>query len=153
VRKRNDGEGEEKLMDATTKIARILSAYLVVTGSGFALSGDYFTRMIAHVGSDPVLINLSGMVHFFIGITVLVHHFLWKKPLQIAVSLLGSLFLLKGIFLIALPELALQTTNNPAQKPWAMAIGFLLVGFALGYFAYFRNDSLGCASPTQSEQQ
>jgi len=140
-------------MDATTKIARILSAYLVVTGIGFALSGGYFARMIAHVGSDPVLINLSGMVHFFIGITVLVHHFLWKKPLQIAVSLLGSLFLLKGAFLIALPELILQTANNPAQKPWAMAIGFLLVGFALGYFAYFRNDSLRRTPPTQKKQQ
>lgn len=140
-------------MDATARIARILSAYLVVTGLGFALSGDYFARMIAQVGSDPVLINLSGMVHFFIGITVLVHHFLWKKPLQIAVSLLGSLFLLKGVFLIALPELTLQTANNPAQKPWVMAVGFLLVGFALGYFAYFRNDSLRCVTSAQEKRQ
>ncbi|MEJ2622174.1 MAG: hypothetical protein P8163_18565 [Candidatus Thiodiazotropha sp.] len=150
---RNDEEGGENPMDATTKIARILSAYLVVTGIGFTLSGDYFARMVAHVGSDPVLINLSGMVHFFIGITILVHHFLWRKPLQIAVSLFGSLFLLKGAFLIALPEFTLQTANIPAQKPWVMAIGFLLVGLALGYFAYFRADSLRRISSTQSKQQ
>jgi len=121
----------------TKRIARILSAYLIVTGLGFALSGDYFSRMVVHVGSDPVLINLSGMVHFLIGITILVHHFLWKRPLQIIVSLFGSLFLIKGFLLIAFPEITLQMADNPAQRPWIMAVGFLSVGFALGYFAYF----------------
>lgn len=123
-------------MGRTIRIARILSAYLVTTGLGFLLSGDYFAQMIAHTGSDPVLINLSGMVHFFIGITILVHHFRWKHGLQIAVSLLGAMFLLKGFFLIALPELTLQTSNNPAQKPWVMAVVFLLVGLVLGYVAF-----------------
>jgi hypothetical protein len=60
--------------------------------------------MISHTGSDPVLINLSGMVHFFIGMTILVNHFLWKNAKQIMVTLLGFMFSLKGIFLIALPE-------------------------------------------------
>lgn len=111
--------------------------YYVVTGLGFLLSSSYYATMIAHAGSDPVLINLSGMVHFFIGMTILVHHFAWNRPLKAAVSLSGVFFLLKGVFLIALPELTLQTGNNPVQVPWAMSVGFIAVGAAVGYFVYF----------------
>ena len=124
-------------MNTTQRIALLLSAYLIVTGLGFLLSADYYAGMIAHQGTDPVLINLSGMVHFFIGMGILVHHFLWKNALQIIVTVLGLMFLLKGVFLIALPELTLQAGNNPAQVPWAMAIGFVGVGVVLGGMAVF----------------
>ncbi|WP_139125130.1 hypothetical protein [Bacillus solimangrovi] len=77
-------------MNLTVRIARIVSIYYLITGLGFLFSSDYSLKMVAPTGSDPVLINLSGMVHFFIGMTILVHHFKWKKPLQIAVSLSGS---------------------------------------------------------------
>ncbi|MEI5907503.1 hypothetical protein WAK64_10580 [Bacillus spongiae] len=125
-------------MNSTVRISRIVSIYYLITGLGFSLSSDYYVTMVAHTSSDPVLINLSGMVHFFIGMTILVHHFKWKKPLQIAVSLSGVFFLLKGVFLIVLPELTLQTGNNPAQSPWIMSISFIGVGLLVGYFAYFR---------------
>ncbi|MEN7982733.1 MAG: hypothetical protein ABFQ65_04780 [Nanoarchaeota archaeon] len=124
-------------MSTTTLIAKIVSVYFIVTGLGFIFSSEFYSTMIAHTGTDPVLINLSGMVHFFIGMTILVNHFLWKKPFQIVVTLLGFMFLLKGVFLIALPELTLQTSNNPAQVPWIMALGFIAVGITIGYFAYF----------------
>ncbi len=111
--------------------------YLLITGIGFLFSGRYYAAMITHTGSDPILINLSGMVHFFIGMTILVLHFRWKGGLQIVVTMLGVLFFLKGAFLIALPELTLQTGNNPAQKTWLMALSFIAVGSIVGYFAYF----------------
>ncbi|WP_158655290.1 hypothetical protein [Flavivirga eckloniae] len=120
-------------MQTTNRIAKILSAYLMVTGTGFLLSSDYYSQMISHAGSDPVLINLSGMVHFFIGMTILVNHFLWKNALQIIVTILGFMFLLKGAFLIALPELTLQSGNNPVQLPWAMSVGFIAIGICMAF--------------------
>ncbi|WDV45740.1 hypothetical protein PV797_19945 [Clostridiaceae bacterium M8S5] len=124
----------------TTIIAKIVSLYYLITGIGFFVSSSYYETMIAHKGSDPILINLSGMVHFFIGITILVLHFKWKKFIEIAVSLSGILFLMKGIFLIALPSLTLQASSNPTQIPWAMSIGFITTGSLIGYFAYFKGD-------------
>lgn len=133
---------KQLFLDRTVIIARILSMYLLVTGLGFLISDGYFSKMIAHSGSDPILINLSGMVHFFIGATILTVHFLWKKPLQIVVTLLGLMFFLKGIFLIALPEFTLQTGNNPVQNIWLMAEGFISAGVIIGYFAYFKSEKL-----------
>lgn len=132
-----ESEMENKFVPGrTVLIARVVSMYFLVTGCGFLFSGDYFSKMISHTNSDPVLINLSGMVHFFIGMTILVIHFRWREPLQVIVTLLGLMFLFNGALLIALPELTLQTGGNPVQKTWIMAIGFISVGISVGYLAY-----------------
>ena len=133
--------------DKTHVIARIVASYLLVTGLGFVVSGGYYSKMIAHAASDPVLINLSGMVHFFIGMTILVVHFQWKSKLQVIVTLLGAMFFLKGFFLIALPELTLQTGNNPVQKTGLMGACFIAAGASLGYAAFFRG-ARGHVKPT-----
>lgn len=125
-------------MEISNKIGIIVAVYLIVTGVGFLMSSEYYSQMISHTGSDPVLINLSGMVHFFIGMTILVNHFLWKNALQIIVTLLGFMFLMKGLFLIAFPELMLQSAENPSQIPWAMPTGFIAIGFIVGYMAFFK---------------
>lgn len=127
----------EHSMSKTYRIAKIVSVYLLITGLGFLVSGAYYTKMISHTGTDPVLINLSGMTHFFIGMTILVNHFQWKKPLQIAVTLLGLMYTIKGVVLIVVPELGLQVNNNPAQVPAFMSIIWIIVGLAIGYFAFF----------------
>ncbi len=133
-------------MNSSVKIGRIVAPYFLVTGIGFAVSRDFYADMIAHTGTDPVLINLSGMVHFFIGICILVFHWRWRGVLALLVSLIGVMFLLKGIFLIALPELTLQTNDNPAQLPWAMSIGFISMGIVVGYLAYFRSSTTQISS-------
>ena len=53
------------------------------------------------------------------------------------VSLFGVMFLLKGTFLIALPELRLQAGQNSMQVMWPMAVGFIGVGLLVGYVSYF----------------
>lgn len=127
----------EQTMEKTYRIARILGLYLFVTGLGFLVSGDYFSRMIAYTGTDPVLINLSGMTHFFIGMTILVHHFHWRKPLQIVVNILGFMYTAKGVVLIAFPELGLAANNNPLQTPAFMSFIWMAIGLAISYFAFF----------------
>ncbi len=124
-------------LNMTHRIGRILSVYYLATGLGFLLSADFYSKMIATVNSDPILINLSGMVHLFIGITILVHHFKWNSLLRIAVSLSGVMYLLKGASFIVLPKLTLQTGNNPAQIPWLMSFGFIVAALVIGYFSYF----------------
>ena len=77
------------------------------------------------------------MVHFFIGMTMLSFHFRWRKPLEIAVSVLSLMFLCKGIALIVIPELTLTTGGNAAQASIIPSIFFVGVGIILGYFAFF----------------
>ncbi len=121
----------------TFALARIIAVYFLATGIGFLVSPEFFASLATTVDSDPVLLNLSGMVHFFIGMTMLSFHFRWKKPLEIAVSVLSFMYLLKGIALIAIPEIALTTGGNAAQTSIIVPIFFICVGVILGYFGFF----------------
>ena len=129
------------VLDRTTIIARILSIYLSVTGLGFLVSNSYYSEMISQPGSDPVLINLSGMVHLFIGAAILTIHFLWKTPLQIVVTFLGIMFSIKGALLIVVPDIVLQSAENSAGLSPPVSLAFILVGGIIGYFAYFQSQN------------
>ncbi len=129
------------VLDRTTIIARILSIYLSVTGLGFLVSNSYYSEMISQSGSDPVLINLSGMVHLFIGAAILTIHFLWKTPLQIVVTFLGIMFSIKGALLIVVPDIVLQSAGNSAGLSPLVSLAFILVGGIIGYFAYFQSQN------------
>lgn len=120
----------------TVKIAKIVSAYLIVTGIGFLVSSEFYETLISHKATNPILINLSGMVHFFIGMTILAMHCKWKNILQILVSSLGFMFFIKGALLIAIPKLILQSGGNELQKPWLMSLGFISVGIVMWYLIF-----------------
>ncbi|MBF4691496.1 hypothetical protein [Fusibacter ferrireducens] len=120
----------------TYRIAKVVGLYLFTTGLGFFLSAPYYERMISHVNSDPVLINLSGMVHFFIGGTILALNFKWKTAMEKLVLILGIMYFSKGFFIIALPELTLQSGNNAAQVPDVLSYIWMTIGLVIFYFAF-----------------
>ena len=121
----------------TELIAKIAGPYWMVTGLGFLLSRAYYERMIlGNINADPVLINLSGAVHFVLGVILLVNHFLWGSLSEIAVSLLGVVLVAKGSCLIAIPEMTLRLPKNTDLALLLSAIGFLCVGLfycVIGY--------------------
>jgi uncharacterized protein YjeT (DUF2065 family) len=122
----------------TIVLGKIIAPYLLVTGLGFLLSGKFYKRMTENTDkSDPVLINLSGMVHFLIGIAVVTNHFLWSDLLEIIISILGFAFLLKGTFMIALPSLTIKSSKASTKFLRISGIGYLIVGLAIGYMSYF----------------
>ena len=60
-----------------------------------------------------------------------------KGEVCIKDSLFGVMFLLKGVFLIALPELTLQAGQNSMQVMWPMAAGFIGIGLLVFYLSFF----------------
>ncbi len=121
----------------TQLIAMMAGPYLAVTGLGFLLSTGFYVKMVA--GSretDRVTVNLSGAVHFLVGLLVLVQHFRWDGPAEIAVTLVGAAAALKGTALIAVPEMTLR---SPMTSPAALRVSgavFLALGGYLGYVGF-----------------
>lgn len=116
----------------TETIARIAGPYLLVTALGFLVSRRFYERMVlGNANADPVLINLSGAVHFVVGGVTLVNHFLWSGMAEIVVSLLGVAAVAKGAALIAVPELTLKSPKTVGATLYASALGFGLWGGGL----------------------
>jgi len=125
-------------METTLLIGKIVSPYFLISGLGFLISGNFYKSLLKNSDkSDPMTINLSGMVHFFLGMIILVNHFLWGNIFQIVITLVGFSFIGKGFAFIVLPKLMLKSTNSSVNVLRLSGIGFILVSFYLGYMSYF----------------
>lgn len=123
--------------EMTSFIAKMMALYLLVTGIGFFLSKEFYLRMLNDAESEhPISINLSGMVHFFIGMAIILNHFLWNTHLEIAVSLIGMAFLLKGGLLIMVPGTILKSNQFNMKILPVSGIGFITVGLYLIWALY-----------------
>lgn len=129
-------------MDGTTQfLGRMISAYLVVTGVGFWVSKDYYLKMLAASRrSDSITINLSGMVHFLLGLAIVLNHNLWRTAPEIIITLFGFAASLKGAALIVVPQAALSANDMSARVLRIIGTAFVVVGAYLGFMTYFRSD-------------
>lgn len=123
--------------DMTQFIAMVAAPYLIVTGAGFLVSAAFYEKMITESGkSDRMLINLSGAVHFLVGVLILVQHFNWGSFREGTVTLLGVAAVTKGASLIVIPELTLKSPKMSQTTLRFSAFAFLLVGGYLSYIGY-----------------
>ncbi|NQV08780.1 hypothetical protein HQ529_02935 [Candidatus Woesearchaeota archaeon] len=124
--------------EITLFLGKIIAPYLFVSGVGFLFSVNFYEKLLKNSNkSDPMTVNLSGMVHFLIGIAIVTNHFLWNNILEIVVTLLGFSFLIKGITLIAFPISTLKSTKTSVKLLRISGIGFIVVSLFLGYLSYF----------------
>ncbi len=123
--------------ETTIFIAKLASAYLVVSGLAFLLATDFYARMVReNASTDPVALNLSGMVHFLIGMSIMVSHFRWESVPEIVITVLGMATMAKGAGLIALPQLMLRASKTSETTLRFAGAAFIAAGAYLGYVGY-----------------
>ena len=122
----------------TLFLGKMIAPYLFVSGLGFLLSVNFYEKLLTNSDkSDPLTVNLSGMVHFLIGLAIVLKHHLWGNVIEILVSLVGFGFLIKGLTLIVFPNSTLKSTKVSVKLLRISGIGFLAAGLYLGYMSYF----------------
>ncbi len=130
----------------TEFIASVVGPYLLLTGTGFYLSQDFYRKMLlGQTTADPILVNLSGASHFIVGGIGLACHFEWTTLEETVVSLVALAAVIKGAALIVFPG---QTTSAPKLNNGALhftAVIFLITGAYLtcvGHMAYLQLNGL-----------
>ena len=121
------------MRDMTQLIAAMAGGYLFVTGLGFVLSTRWYARMVAgNAAADPILLNLSGAVHFLVGLLVVLRHFHWDGLTEALVTLVGLAAVLKGLSLIVVPERTLKSPQTSERALRFSGVAFVLIGAYLG---------------------
>ncbi len=125
-------------MELTTMFGRILSTFLIVYGIGLLTSRKFYTDLLNNAEeSDSIAVTLGGVINFFIGISILVNHWVWDSFLAVIVSILALCFLLKGIAYIILPNSMLRAANSATNRTTVYAIIYLIVGLVTAYLSFF----------------
>lgn len=128
-----------EMREMTQLIAMMAGPYLLVTGVGFLLSTRFYERMVAgNEDTDPVALNLSGMVHFLIGLLISVQHFRWGSVPEAIVTLIGVAALLKGAFLIVAPGMMLKSPKTSRAMLRLSGAAFVMLGGYLAYFGFIK---------------
>jgi len=121
----------------TLFIGKISAIYWLVYGLGFLISREFYANQIKNSEkSDSLSITLQGAIHVYIGAAIITNHFLWDNILAILVTLLGFMYLAKGIALIVFPGATLKSGESSVKVLRLSGIGFILLGLVLGYLSF-----------------
>lgn len=117
------------MRDITQFLALMAGGYLAVTGLGLLVSTRFYSEA-ADVQTDGVTLNLSGAVHFLVGLAVLIRHPFLDGPVAAGVTLVGAAAALKGAMLIVLPGLSTRTAQSGPGLIRLSGVVFAALGLA-----------------------
>ncbi|WP_218014520.1 hypothetical protein [Mycolicibacterium palauense] len=126
------------VLDAPTLMfGRILALYLLTAGIGFLVATPFYAELTRRADrSDAMAVNISGMVHLFIGFVIVVNHFLWDSLLAGLVTLLGIVFVVRGAAYFWVPQLVVRPSTGRAAALRSMGGAFVAVGLLMGYLSF-----------------
>lgn len=126
--------------DARTRgFARVLGPYLVILALAALVRASDMSRLYAEFGSTFVWPWVTGAFVLLGGLIVVALHQHWHSAAAIAVSVVGWLTTLKGLFLLVIPQQYLSFGDSVIDaKGWWPAIMAVmaLVGLYLAYVGW-----------------
>lgn len=138
-------------MQLSKLIAKITSVIYLLAASGAMLSANHYRRIADDMFSNSAVTYLAGFMAVLIGFLIVNYHNRWVGNWTVLITVIGWLALLKGVALIAFP----QVVHNLSEAMFT-SLGLKIypfVAFALGVlFGYF-GFVCGEASTHQSTSQ
>jgi hypothetical protein len=89
---------------ATIVLARIVGPLLAISGLALSARPAIMPRIIDAFAADSTAPLLWGFMALLLGLTVLAFHQRWNGPVEIAITLLGWILILRGVILLLFPE-------------------------------------------------
>ena len=93
-------------MNRSKYIARLMGPVMLVIGIGMALGlvmeGDGYSSLLKEFIGSRALIFITGVLALVAGLAIVNAHNLWVRDWRVIVTILGWLFVLRGIMLLAL---------------------------------------------------
>ena len=117
-------------------LAEVLGIMLTVTGLSLLASSKRAVALINEVIGSPALLWIYGFMAMVLGIVILTFNNSWTSGnLQLLVTIIGWLALLKGMFILILPDAAIRLYRKCNKSGLIILAGFvaLIVGLLLMY--------------------
>ncbi len=116
---------------------------------GAFVSTDYYRKIADDLFSNSALTYVTGFITVIVGLLIVTYHNRWAKSWVVLITILGWLAMVKGICLIAFPQLIhtlserMLTDSNAKIFPYAA----LCLGLFFAYFGF-----VSSAAPDKSTQ-
>lgn len=129
----------------TRAFARVIGPYLVIIPGIIAFRAPELRALLTAFFSNQAIIWIMGALLLFSGLLIIAFHQYWSNPTAILISLFGWFLGLRGIALLATPDLIASGGAAALTMVPAVRVGFgvlVLIGGWLTYVGWVRKPSL-----------
>jgi hypothetical protein len=114
----------------TRSFARVLGPFVAVVPAVVAIRAGSIGNQLSSFSTDPMWPWVLGALLFFCGLFVVAFHQYWRSIAAVIISLFGWFLLLRGLTLLAAPQLIINAATSATQTS-SSAIGVVRIGFGL----------------------
>lgn len=125
-------------MELSLLLARILSVVYVSAAVGAVVSADHYRKLPDDLFGNAGLAYVTGLMTVVIGILIVHHHNRWTKTWPVLITMIGWGTLLKGVAIIAVPQVVHRASTALLSGCGASVFPYLAMclGLLFGYFGF-----------------
>ncbi len=124
----------------TLAFARVIGPFLVIVTGILVARAPRLGPILSAFFQNEALVWMMGALLFFCGLLIIAFHPYWSSPAAVMISLFGWFLAIRGIILLAAPQLILRGGIASLHLVPAVRIGFfllVLIGLWLTYVGWF----------------
>jgi len=123
--------------ETTLFLGQIIGPVMVIYGLSFLVRKEAYQKLMSEAQKiDSMSLLLAGMSALIIGLAMVIKHNTWGNPVEIIISLLGWMSLVKGLTLAFMPSSMIKLSNNMMKYLTVSAAVFMGVGLYMSYMTY-----------------
>lgn len=116
-------------------IAKLLGAVYLAVGLGMAFSKKYYESMVDDFMKNKAMMYIGGAMALAVGVLITSFHNVWEDFATVVISLIGWMAVVKGVFILVLPEVMMDMTKKMWNKS-LMPVATLVAVVLGAYFCY-----------------
>ena len=118
-------------METSIFLAKLLGPYCIIVAVGVLFNLRTYQRVMEDFCKNSALIYLGGILALLIGLLIVLFHNIWVANWTVIITIFGWLGIIKGAWLIILPNTAAKFTIA-YQKNTALLVVHLIIVLAIG---------------------
>ena len=113
--------------DTTRRFARVLGPFFAIVSATVVARAPDMRELLAEFGATAIWSWVTGAFVLMGGIIVVALHPYWRGAAAVIVSLLGWIMVLRGVLLLAFPDIFMSIANHTigAETIWRIVFGRL----------------------------
>lgn len=118
-------------------LAEILGITMVVVSLALLIKESYLRKIFSCIENEGCMLA-CGIVSFVAGLAMVLAHNIWVKNWQVLITILGWIFLIRGLTMLFLPEKTKIIVKKIESANWlSMALVVILfIGLIITYFGF-----------------
>lgn len=120
-------------MESSIFLAKLLGPYCIIVAVGVLFNLKSYQKVMEDFFKNSALLYLGGVMALLFGLLIVLFHNLWAANWTVVITIFGWAGIIKGIWLIILPDSASKMTVLYRKNTALLKIHLLII-IALGVF-------------------